>query len=424
MAGSNGSSSLAQQVPVSAQDVAQVRQPTAAASLLPPFVYHDPAVLEYELEAWFANGWICVGREEDIQLSGEYFLTRMTEENIIVVRDNDNSIRAFFNFCRHRGATLVTESPGRVPRFQCPYHAWVYDLDGHLHMPRHCDMLENFDLDEWGLVPVAVETWQGFIFLNLGGEAGPLSGFLADMVDFFDRFDLGALRRGAQIDYDVRANWKAIIENYSECYHCPGVHPQLNRITPYNMGEWIPTDGPWSASWMPVVGDLDTLTMDGHIGEHGRSFLSGIEEDDHRKIYYFVVWPNLLISLHPDYLLVHRLVPVAPDRTLITCEWFFDAEDMAKAEFDLTDAVEFWDLTNRQDWEVCELQQVGTGSRAYTSGRFTGMESGVHAFDIHVADRYANDGVLTPLNRISKADASQKKIAGRKRNSAALTGAD
>ncbi|CAN5886999.1 aromatic ring-hydroxylating dioxygenase subunit alpha [soil metagenome] len=421
MTRANGSGNGVLRSPVSAEEVAAVRRPTAAAALLPPRVYHDPEVLAYELEEWFAKGWLCVGREEDILLSGQYFLTKLLDEDIIVVRDNDGLVKAFFNFCRHRGATLVTEQSGRIPRFQCPYHAWIYDLDGALHMPRFVDVLENFNLDEWGLVPVNVETWQGFVFLNLDNGAGPLSGFLEDMVDFFDRFALGELRRGALIEYDVKANWKAIVENYSECYHCPGVHPQLNRITPYNLGDLIPTDGPWRASWMPVTGDHVTLTMDGQMTEHGRDFLPGITEDDHKKIYYFVVWPNLLVSLHPDYLLVHRLAPIAPDRTYIVCEWFFDPEDMARPGFDSADAVEFWDLTNRQDWEVCELQQIGTASRAYTAGRFTGMEGGVHAFDMHVADRYANDGVLTPLNEITKMEASAQLIGRGKSRTGALS---
>lgn len=420
VAGLRGRSGSNSAQPVTAAEVAAVRRPTQAASLLPPRVYHDPAVFAYEQEAWFADGWICVGREEDIPLPGHYFLTGLCDENVIVVRDNDGLVRAFFNFCRHRGATLVTAERDRVPRFQCPYHAWVYDLDGRLHKPRHTDMLENFDLDEWGLVPVGLGLWQGFVFLNVSGQAPPLLEYLADMPDWFGRFDLAGLRRAGQIDYDVKANWKAIIENYSECYHCPGVHPQLNRITPYNLGDWIPTTGPWNASWMPVVGDYDTLTTDGQMGEHGRDLLPGMTEEDHKKIYYFVVWPNLLISLHPDYLMTHRVVPLAADRTFIACEWFFDPADMAKPGFDPSDAVAFWDLTNRQDWEVCELQQAGTRSRAYTAGRYTGMEAGVHAFDLHVADRYANDGVLTPLNKISKAEASARSgdLAGDRRRMA------
>jgi len=400
--------------PVSAAEVAATRQDTSRASLLPPRVYHEPAILDYELENWFAKGWIFVGREEDIDLPGQYFLTRLAGENLIVVRDNDRTVRAFFNFCRHRGATLLKEASGRIPRIQCPYHAWIYDLDGKLHQPRHTDMLVDFNLDEFGLVPVNVATWQGFIYVNLSNDAAPLLEVLEDMPAYFERYDLAGLRRARIIEYDVAANWKAIIENYSECYHCPGVHPQLNRITPYNMGEWLESDGPWRGSWMPVMGEHETLTMDGQL--HGRKFIDGTTEDDHKKIYYFIAWPNMLISLHPDYLMTHRLIPLAPDRTYIACEWFFEPESIAAPDFDPSDAIEFWDLTNRQDWEVCELQQAGTKSRAYTAGRFTGMEAGVHDFDIHVADRYANDGVLTELNRISKQDATEsQRLAGRRR---------
>lgn len=392
--------------PVSAAEVASVRRTTESASLLPPRVYHDPAVLEYELESWFAKGWVCVGREEDAPLPGSYVLTQLCGENIILVRDQTGELRAFFNFCRHRGATLVVEPSGRIPRFQCPYHAWVYDLDGTLHQPRHTDMLENFDLDEWGLAPVNLGIWQGLVFINISNDAPPLLEYLDDMPGYFERYDLAGLRRARQIDYEVAANWKAIVENYSECYHCPGVHPQLNKITPYNLGEWLPSEGPWTGSWMPVTGDHETLTMDGQL--HGRAFVEGTTENDHGKIYYFVVWPNLLISLHPDYLMTHRIVPLAPDKTFIACEWFFEPESMAKPDFDPSDAVDFWDLTNRQDWQVCEWQQQGTRSRAYAAGRYTGMEAGVHSFDLHVADRYAADGVITPLQRISKAEATMK----------------
>ena len=400
--------------PIAATEVAATRKPTEGASLLPPRVYHDPDVLTYELEEWFAKGWIFVGREEEIDLPGQYFLTQLCGENLIIVRDTDDTIRAFFNVCRHRGATLLEEERGRVPRIQCPYHAWVYDLDGTLHKPRHTDMLEDFNLDEFGLYPVNLATWQGFIYVNISNDAKPLLDVLDDMPAYFERYDLAGLRRARIIEYDVQANWKAIIENYSECYHCPGVHPQLNKITPYNLGEWIPSEGPWKGSWMPVTGEHDTLTMDGQL--HGRKFIDGTTEDDHKKIYYFIAWPNMLISLHPDYLMTHRLIPLAPDRTYIACEWFFDPESIADPTFDPSDAIDFWDLTNRQDWHVCELQQKGTGSRAYTAGRFTGMEAGVHAFDIHVADRYANDGVLTELNRISKEEASTRpNLAGRKK---------
>ncbi|MBA2519623.1 MAG: aromatic ring-hydroxylating dioxygenase subunit alpha [Chloroflexia bacterium] len=395
--------------PVTAAEVAAVRQPTVRASLMPPRVYHDPAVFQYEQEAWYGGDWVCVGRTEDAERTGQYFLATVAGESIIVVRGDDGELRAFYNVCRHRGATLVEEPCGALVRFQCPYHAWIYNLKGDLRPPRHTELLEDFDPAAWGLVPVPLAVWQGYIFLDLSGEAAPLAAHLGDLPGELARFDLGALRRARRIEYDVAANWKAIIENYEEYYHCPGVHPQLNRITPYNLGEWVDGDGPWLGSWMPVVGEFETLSMDG--ASHGRPPIAGTRDEDMRRIYYFVVWPNMLISLHPDYLMTHWLEPVAPGRTRIVCEWAFAAEAMAEPDFDPSDAVDFWDLTNRQDWHVCQLQQAGTRSRAYTAGRYSGIEGSVHGFDLMVADRYANDGIQSRVDRVTK-DKSAGSTAG------------
>ena len=395
--------------PVGAAEVAAVRQPTVRASLLPPRVYHDPEVFQYEQEAWFAGSWVGVGRTEDAERVGQYFLRTVAGESIIVVRDNDGELRAFFNVCRHRGATLVEEPCGALVRFQCPYHAWIYDLKGNLRPPRHTELLESFNVAEWGLVQVRLAVWQGYIFLDLSGEAPPLAEHLGDLPTELARFNLGELRRARRIEYDVAANWKAIAENYEECYHCPGVHPQLNRITPYNLGDSVTGQGPWLGSWMPVVGEFETLSMDG--ANHGRPLIAGTRDEDVRLIYYFVLWPNMLLSLHPDYLMTHWLEPVAPDHTRIVCEWAFAPEAIAQADFDPSDAVDFWDLTNRQDWHVCQLQQAGTRSRAYTAGRYSGIEGSVHGFDLMVADRYANDGIVSRVDRISK-DRAAPSTAG------------
>lgn len=398
--------------PVTAAEVAAVRRPTLEAHLLPPRVFHDPAIFAWEQEAWFAAGWVCVGREEDVARSGEYLLTEIAGESIIVVRSDDGELRAFYNVCRHRGSRVVTEPCGRLVRFQCPYHAWVYDLTGKLHQPRHTETLCDFRLDENGLIPVRLATWQGFIFLSLADDGPSLLAELDDLPEQLARYDLGGLRRARRIDYDIQANWKAIIENYEECYHCPGVHPQLNKITPYNLGEFLPNRGPWLGSWMPVVGEYETLSMDG--ATHGRPEVPGTRAEDRKRVYYFTVWPNLLLSLHPDYLMAHQLQPQAPDRTHIVCEWYFAADALAQPDFDPSDAIEFWDLTNRQDWHVCELQQIGTRSRAYTAGRYSAIESSVHGFDLMLADRYANDGTQTSYAPVAKATTRRGRQAARR----------
>ncbi len=386
--------------PVSAEEVANVRRPTLEAHVLPPRVYHDQTVLDYEQDAWFAGGWVAVGREEDALSAGQYFLATVAGENIIIVRGNDGELRGFFNVCRHRGSPVVEETCGTVARFQCPYHAWIYDLEGKLRQPRHTELLVDFDPAAWGLVPARVDLWQGIVYVDLSGTADPLPDVLGDIVNEFARFDLGALRRVRRIDYDVKANWKALVENYQECYHCPGVHPQLNRITPYTTGAYLPSSGASLNSYMTVLPEFETLSMSGDAD--GREPIPGMADEDDRRIYYSAVWPNLLFSLHPDYLMLHFITPLEPGRTIVRCEWYFDPAEIASPGFNPDDAIEFWDLTNRQDWHVCELQQQGTKSRAFTQGRYSSMESSVHGFDLMVADRYASDGVITPQARVSK----------------------
>lgn len=408
--------------PVSATEVANVRAPTLEAHVLPPRAFHDQEIFGYEQEAWFAGDWVSVGREEDALKPGQYFLAPVAGENLIIVRGNDGVLRGFFNVCRHRGATIVEEASGTVPRFQCSYHAWVYDLEGKLKQPRHTELLVDFDPAEWGLAPVRVGVWQGIVYVDISGTAEPLHDFLGGIVPEFERFDLGGLRRARRIDYDVKANWKAIVENFQECYHCPGVHPQLNRITPYNTGAYLPSSGASMNSYMEVLPEFETLSMTG--AADGRGPMPGMTDEDDKRIYYSVIWPNQLFSLHPDYLMLHWVAPLEPGRTIVRCEWYFDPAEMAKPDFNADDAIEFWDLTNRQDWHVCELQQEGTKSRAYTAGRYSSMESSVHGFDLLVADRYAQDGIITPQGRVTKQESSAAGNARAKRVARSSAAAD
>ncbi len=379
--------------PLSPSDVAAVRLPVDRASMLPPRAFHDPAIFDFEQSAWFGSSWLCVGREEDAARPGEYFVARPAGESVMVVRGEDEALRAFHNVCRHRGSRILTEDAGRVVRFQCPYHAWTYELDGTLRRASHTDELIDFEPEHNGLVPVRLSTWQGFVFLTLDPGAPELETGLADFWSHIDQFPIASLRRARRIEYEVRANWKVIGENYSECYHCPGVHPQLNRLTPYDQGRNLESNGPWAGGWMELAGEADTMSVDGH--RHGRPPLPGLTAEDQRRIYYFVVWPNLLLSLHPDYVMTHQVWPIDAEHSRVICDWLFDPATLAAADFDPSDAIDFWDLTNRQDWRVCELQQEGTASAAYTPGRYSLMEDMVHAFDVMCADGYAQDGQVT-----------------------------
>ena len=382
---------------ISAEEVAGVRQPVDRARMLPPRVFHDPDVFEFERRSWFARTWLCIGREEDVAAPGSYMLASVAGEDVMVLRDRDSTVRAFYNVCRHRGSTLLDQPQAgagdRLVRIQCPYHAWIYDLDGSLRRAPHTEEVLEFDPADNSLAPVRLESWQGFLFLNLESSAPPLLGYLADLPQAVGRYPIAGLRRTRRIEYAVNANWKVIGENYSECYHCPGVHPQLNRLSPYDRGRNLESSGPWAGGWMELVDAADTMSTDG--ASHGRPALAGIGNENTRRVYYVVLWPNLLLSLHPDYVMTHQVWPIDAEHSRVVCEWLFDPATMAADGFDPSDAIEFWDLTNRQDWEVCERQQRGTASRGYVAGRYSLMEDMVHAFDLMVADRYADDGVTT-----------------------------
>ena len=365
-------------------EVAPVRAPVERAQLLPARVFHDPDVFAYEEASWFATSWLCVGREEDVAAPGTYLLARVAGEGVIVVRGRDGVARAFNNVCRHRGSTLVDEpadgsGSGSLVRIQCPYHAWIYDLDGSLKRAPHTEEIEDFVAADNGLFPVRLEAWAGFLFVNLDPDAAPLLDYLADLPRAVERYPIAGLRRARRIEYDVHANWKVIGENYSECYHCPGVHPQLNRLSPYDRGRNLESTGPWAGGWMELIEAADTMSTDG--ASHGRPPLRGIGDENTRRVYYIVLWPNLLLSLHPDYVMTHQVLPVDAERSRVVCEWLFHPDTLADPGNRIQDAIEFWDLTNRQDWDIVEQSQLGVASRRYAPGPYSPRESVPAAWD-------------------------------------------
>jgi Rieske 2Fe-2S family protein len=418
---------------LTAEELASIRRPYRGARLLPGRAYHDQAIHDWEREHFLRQDWVIVGRESEAPDIGTFFTTELDGEPLLVVRGRDDQLRAFYNVCQHRGTAVVEGACGKAVRFQCPYHAWIYDLDGKLIRAKHTEDLEEFSLAEYGLNTVRLETWQGFVFLNLDSDAEPLADQLGDLVEHVARFDFAALRPAKTITYDVAANWKFVAENYSECYHCPGLHPQLNKLTPYDLGEEYDTNGAWQGGWMEFTDGVETMALDGgHGSRRGRPPMAGITAQDERRVDYCIVWPTTFLSIHPDYLLVHRLIPDGPARTRIFCEFLFPESTMAMPEFDPSDAIAFWDLTNNQDWHVCELQQRGTRSRSWVAGRYSNLEDSVHFFDVMVADRYAGETFASvraarhdefPLNTKRATNATNAATNGTARPPATRTGA-
>ncbi len=339
--------------------------------------YLSPELFQHELARIFFTRWLCIGREEQLPHPGHYFLHQLGMESVIVVRDRQGQVRAFYNVCRHRGTRLCAAPAGELPAsIQCPYHAWTYGLDGTLLGAPHMAEVADFDKTAYALHPVALTVWEGFLFLNFDPTSQPFAEAMQPLVGRFDRWELPRLRTVHRAHYEVAANWKLIFQNYSECYHCPTLHPVLNRLTPYRSAWNDLEEGPILGGPMEISAQSMTMT-----GRYCAMPFTALGEEARQHVFYYTVLPNLFLSLHPDYVLVHRLEPLGPDRTRIVCEWLFHPDAMADSAFDPQGAIEFWDMTNRQDWQVCEWTQQGMQSRAYTPGPYAEMESMLAAFD-------------------------------------------
>ena len=349
------------------------------ARTLPAAYYVERRCFDVEMERLFARTWLCAGRTEQIANPGQFFLRDVLGEPVIVTSNAAGRVRAFYNVCRHRGTRLCTAADGQFSgAIQCPYHAWTYDLDGRLIGAPHMDEVSHFRREDYPLHAVAADVWDGHVFINLDAQAAPLAAQLADLPGKFQAWGMAGLRLGRRIVYDVKANWKLIVQNYNECLHCPNLHPALNRLSHYLSGENEPLHANYMGGRMDLRPGVETMSTDGLCR---RAVLPGLTAEDARRVYYYAIFPNMLLSLHPDYMMVHTLWPIAPDRTINVCEWHFQPSELARPGFDASDCVEFWDMTNKQDWHVCELSQAGIGSRAYTPGPYSNREDLLFAFD-------------------------------------------
>jgi Rieske 2Fe-2S family protein len=343
---------------------------------LPRELYVDPAAWVDERERVLRGEWSCVGRVADLGLQEpeRVAVVEVLGESLVVTSDAHGALHAAYNVCRHRGSQLFPTEPGSQPQLcgaksiRCPYHSWTYALDGSLLRAPHT---EEGDLEpaEFGLHPVGDEAWGGFVFVQPSpANAAPLADSVGRATRTLANNDLAALVTGLTLHYDVVANWKVLAENYNECYHCGPVHPELSRLVPSFAGGGRGLD--WDAG-IPLREGAWTFTMSGTTD---RAPLPGLDEDERTRHKGELVYPNLMLSCSADHVAAFTLTPQAIDRTRIECRLLFAADELAKPTFDPSDAGDFWDLVNRQDWAICESVQRGMSSRAYTHGWFAPME--------------------------------------------------
>ena len=361
---------------------------------LPRDAYVGDAFFARERDAIFWREWVYAGRADQWPAAGDYTLLDVAGESVIVVRNRDGALRAHYNLCRHRGSRLLGEPCGTLRgTIACPYHAWSYDLDGNLAgAPFLGDSVDRAML---ALHPVAIEEWGGFAFVNLSPERaatpeGSLAAQLGPIPARLARYPLAGLRTARTIRYDVAANWKVLLENYNECYHCAVVHPELCRVVPQ-----FRRNGGAALDWergIPHRPGAFTFTF---TGTTDRAPFATLDDDERVRHKGELIYPNFLLSLSAEHVAAFCVWPRGPERTEIVCDFLFHPDEMAKPSFEPGDAVEFWDLVNRQDWEVCEGLQRGMSSRRFDYGWYAPMESPSLDIRDYIAARLGPDAVAS-----------------------------
>ncbi|MFN0042076.1 MAG: aromatic ring-hydroxylating oxygenase subunit alpha [Alphaproteobacteria bacterium] len=350
---------------------------------LPAGHYHRDDIYAREKERIFYSSWFCVGRAGEVENPRDYMVRKVGDESLVVLRDADGAVRAFYNVCPHRGHRVCTATDGKLAGgvMACGYHQWTFGLDGKLvATPRMMDT-PGFDKTHHRLKPVAVQLWEGFVFVNLAEQPGAFEPNLGNIGARLHAYNMATLRPARTAVYDMAANWKIVVENFCECFHCPGVHPELCHIIPGFRSGKIEQENPHGAIFREGgrTTNFDAKTA--------RPMISTTESQDHQGFRSTTVYPNLLLVLVPDHVQAWTLWPTGPQSTRVVFEWLFEPRTMARPDFDMNDVGAFMDLVNKQDQDVCERVQEGVQSRAFEHGVYSAGEHLPRKFNRWVLDR-------------------------------------
>ncbi len=354
--------------------------------------YCDASFFKHEQEKIFCDQWFCVGRVTGLEARGDFPVVEVAGEIVIFVRGDDAALHAHLNLCRHRGSRLLCGEGTLRGAIRCPYHAWAYALDGGL-MATPFIAEEAVPAASRALHGVAVESWGGFLFLHLQPDHArrddeTLPAALGAIPERLARYPLERLVAARTLRYDVAANWKVLLENYNECYHCAGVHPELCALVP-SFKQRGGADLDWNRG-IPHRDGAYTFTLS---GTSTRALFPQLDDDERTRHKGELLYPNVMLSLSADHVAAFTLWPIDPNRTTILCDFLFDPDEIAKPSFDPSDAVDFWDTINRQDWQICESVQAGMSSRAFSHGYYAPMEDSSLDIRRYVARRLGDDAV-------------------------------
>lgn len=358
---------------------------------LPASAYRDPDRHAAELRAIWHRDWICLGRAADVA-PGTMRRIDVAGAPVLLLRDREGALAAFHNACRHRGAELCGAEPRPLGRLvTCPYHAWAYEAaTGHLVATGPARPTPDFRGEDHGLRPVRLTTWAGFLFASLAGDPPPLR---ADVpLSTLDNWPMAGLVTGHRLETEIACNWKVFWENYSECLHCPGVHPALCAMVPvYGAGIMAAAEDPARApAGAPLRAGAVSWTPDGQAC--GPAF-PGLTEAEREAGFTFVtLWPSAYVVAHLDHLRTVRLMPTGPATTRLVAEWLFAPATLAQPGFDAAAVAAFATTVLTEDAAVCEMTQRGLASPAHDRGTLMPEEYEIHAFHRWVEDRLQTAG--------------------------------
>jgi glycine betaine catabolism A len=373
-----------------------VRQQRPGWSLDQPFYKHSD-IFNLELEKIWKKYWIHVGHTSQLPNAGSYFLYQLGEEPVIILRDERGELRALLNVCRHRGSMLCTEPEGQVKKLVCPYHQWVFDLDGSLRAAKL--MPDDFDKSEYGLFSIPIRELEGFIFISFAQDPYDFDILVEKYRPHMEMYDLRNSKIAYTGVYPVHANWKLIAENFRECYHCGVGHPeycsviiganllqgreQARKVKEEKRQQWaakgIPTylvsfeqEQWYYCERYPYQPGFVTMSVD------GKSIAPpfGRLDDADVGVFSIVQYPNFWLDVNNDYAWAMRLRPVSPTLTEVIATWHVRADAVEGKDYDLERLLHFWGTTAAQDWKLCADNQAGVNSSYYRPGPYSDYAEG------------------------------------------------
>lgn len=379
-----------------------LRDQPRATALTRPF-YTDPEMYQADLDLIWYSSWVFAASEVELPKAGAYVTLQVGAYPVVIVRGQDDQLRAFHNVCRHRGQRLCAKTSGQTTKLVCPYHQWTYETDGRLLWAR--DMGSDFDASKHGLKPVHCAQAGGMVFVCLAAEAPNFGAVKAEA----DRYTALHRPRDLKVAHQSRivesGNWKLVLENNRECYHCAGSHPALCRTfndDPDLVGSDDSLSSPegaahvnrceaaglpsryvispeenWRLVRIPFVGDAVSYTMD---GKPAAPLLPGMPFANAGTLLFFH-YPNTWNHYLSDQVLNFRVLPVSPTETEVVTTWLVDKDAVEGRDYDLARLTEVWLATNDEDRRVVEENQLGINSPAYEPGPYSAkQESGVIQF--------------------------------------------